>query len=75
MQILFKSHLFFDNVDASLEFVTENVSSNPHVKIIIFIGGGLVHELVSSAICYGEQLQLILVINKPPHLMKKNENQ
>lgn len=63
----------FDNVDECFAFVTDEVSSNPNVPIVIFVGGRLVTDLVSS-IHYCEQVQLILIANKPPFNEEERES-
>ena len=63
----------FDNVDACYDFVTERVSLNSRVKIIIFVGGGLVNELVLS-VQFCEQIEVIFITNKPPFNEEEQES-
>jgi hypothetical protein len=61
----------FDNGDACYNFISEKVSSDPHVDIIVFIGGGLVCNLIPD-IHFVEQVKKILI---NLHSVKQNENQ
>jgi hypothetical protein len=54
----------FDNVYACSDFLTR-ISDNYQLKLIVFVGGQLVHDLVSS-IHHREQVQVIFILNKPP---------
>jgi len=63
----------FDNEDACVDFVCERVSLNPDVKINVFVGGGLVTGIVSS-IHHCEQIQVILITNKPPFNEEERES-
>jgi hypothetical protein len=53
----------FNDCDTFYDFVIEKVSSKEHIKIIIFVGGRLVNDVVCS-IHFCEQVQSILILNK-----------
>jgi hypothetical protein len=55
----------YNNVDACYDFVVEKVSSRPDIQIIVFVGGQLVSDVVSS-IHDCEKVKSILILNKPP---------
>jgi hypothetical protein len=59
-----KMHVFDDDEQCS-NFVCEKVAEDPNVKFIVFVGGRLVRDLVSS-IHFCSQVKTIFILNKPP---------
>ena len=62
----------FDNVDACFDFVLNEVSCKPSVEILIFLGGGLVCDIV-TAIHACDQVTKIIIVNKPPFDKEERE--
>jgi len=62
----------FNDVDTFYDFVCVKASSNLR-QIVVFVGGQLVNDVVSS-IHYCEQVQLILIMNKPPFSDEERES-
>jgi hypothetical protein len=66
-----KLHVF-DNDEQCAEFVMEKVSDDPNVKFVVFAGGRLVCDLVSS-IRFCDQVQGIYILNEPPFSEEEQE--
>ncbi|CAF2111101.1 unnamed protein product [Rotaria magnacalcarata] len=62
----------FDNVDECFEFITEKVSLDPLITIVILVGGGLVCDLVST-IHACSQVSSIIIMSKPPFKVEEHE--
>jgi hypothetical protein len=63
----------FNDLDTFYDFFIEKNSSDSRIQIVVFVGGQLVNDVV-SCIQHCKEVQLILIMNKPPFSDEERES-